>query len=649
MHERPVTLVVRLSSCLLAASLGLAGAGGQEPHDPEWEVWQVVEKDPVAATLAERGALQRQRNVPRLVVPFDFRFEDRLEASGIRFKNRVVDDGGKYYKMSHYDHGNGVAMADVDGDGLLDLYFVSQLGANGLWRNLGGGRFEDWTQRGGVAVSDRIGVSAAFADIDNDGDPDLVVTTVRGGTPIFENQGQGRFVERTQETGSNYVGHPSAPIFFDFDLDGGLDLLLVNVGSYTTEQLWNGAYVGRRDAFEGHLYPERGERSLLYRNLGSFRFAEVSAEVGLRDESWSGDALVLDLNRDRYPDFYLLNMQGDDHYYQNQAGRRFVDGTAMFPQTPWGTMGAVQLDFDNDGRLDFFLTDMHSDMSEEVGPDREHLKANIQFEERYLQGGTNNIWGNAFFHQLADGRFEEISDRLGVETYWPWGVSAGDLNADGYEDLFITAGMNFPWRYAVNSLLLNNGGREFVASEFILGVEPRRGGRTHGFWFALDCRGEDRDHGLCERRPNGRFHVEGALGSRSSLLVDLDRDGDLDIVTADFNSAPQILVSDLAQRSSVAAVEVVLVGKQSNRDGLGATVELDAGDRTQTRYKNGKSGYLSQSSFPLYFGLAGGRQVDRVRVWWPSGCRQTSAGPYPAGSRIVIEESCAAAPQGAGG
>ena len=131
----------------------------------------------------------------------DFQFTDRFAASGITFKHRIVDDAGKTYKAAHYDHGNGIAIADVDGDGLTDIYFVSQVGGNQLWKNLGGGKFQDITASAGVGVADKVSVSASFADIDNDGDPDLYVTTVRGGNMMFENDGHGHFKDITATAG----------------------------------------------------------------------------------------------------------------------------------------------------------------------------------------------------------------------------------------------------------------------------------------------------------------------------------------------------------------------------------------------------------------------------------------------------------------
>src|SRR5215470_565774 len=153
----------------------------------------------------------------------DFQFSDQYEASGITFEHHPVDDAAKNYKAVHYDHGNGLAVADVDGDGLLDIYFVNQLGGNQLWRNLGQGKFENITSKAGVGLEDKICVTASFADIDNDGLPDLFVTTVRMGNVLFKNLGQGKFKDITQESGLAGHGpprHSSGAVFFDFNNDG---------------------------------------------------------------------------------------------------------------------------------------------------------------------------------------------------------------------------------------------------------------------------------------------------------------------------------------------------------------------------------------------------------------------------------------------
>lgn len=583
----------------------------------------------------------------------DFSFADRQPASGIAFHHRIVDDSGRHYRPNHYDHGNGIALADVDGDGRPDLYFVNQAGPNGLWHNIGGGQFADHTERGGVALADRIGVTASFADLDNDGAPDLYVTNVRVGNVLFRNQGDGRFADISPGSGLDYKGHSSAALFFDYDRDGQLDLFLTNVGQYTERGepiavIGFAAeerpepyhyYVGFKDAFAGHLKPERTEPSLLFRNVGENRFVDVTEAVGIKADGWSGDAAVLDANADGWPDLYVLNMQGHDQFYENDQGQRFIDQSlAVFPRTPWGAMSAQLLDLDNDGHQDLYITDMHSDMSQDIGPEREKRKAQMQWSESFLRSGGRSIYGNAFYHRQADGTYAEISDSIGAENYWPWGLSAGDVNADGYEDVFITASMNYAFRYAVNSLLLNDRGAGFLDAEFALGVEPRREGRTAEPWFALDCAGEYAVHPDCEGR-SGPHVFWGALGSRSSALADLDGDGDLDIVTNEFNAPPMLLISDLSdQKADLNFLKIRLVGTRSNRDGLGAVVRVHTRTHTYTRVLDGKSGYLSQSLLPLYVGLGQASTAERILVQWPSGSAQTVSGPIESNQLVEIRE-----------
>ncbi len=624
-----------------AAPRGGSAAPGPEGQPPQGQPPQdIVHIPPVLVdeSWVEPRRDAQLRTTGDFDVVHDFRFADRVAESGITFVHRIVSDAGRSYKAVHYDHGNGIAAADVDGDGLLDLYFVTQVGANGLWRNLGGGRFEDVTEAAGVGVADRIGVTASFADIDNDGDPDLYVTTVRGGNVLFENDGAGTFRDITAASGLGYVGHSSGAVFFDYDRDGRLDLFLTNVGVYTTDEIGGDGYryfVGfEEDAFRGHLFPERTERSLLFRNEGGNRFVDVSEATGLDDRRWSGDANLVDLNDDGWTDLYVLNMQGDDEYWENVGGTRFAArGRDVFPRTSWGAMGIAVLDFNNDGRLDIYVTDMHSDMSREVGPADEKRKAVMIWDREMVGDGSTSIWGNAFFLNLGSGRFREVSDEIGAENYWPWGPSAGDLNADGYEDLFVASSMNFPFRYGVNTVLLNNAGTRFLDAEFILGVEPREGGLTTP-WFDL---------GEADRLPTFTgaardVTVMAARGSRSAVIFDLDDDGDLDIVTSEFNAAPMVLVSDLADRSGIRYLKVRLAGAASNRDGLGAVVRVTAGGRTYTQLHDGKSGYLSQSSLPLYFGLGAADSVERIDVRWPSGGDQTVPGPIGVNTLIVVAE-----------
>ncbi len=584
----------------------------------------------------------------------DFQFEDRSEESGITFVNRPVADAAKDFKSNHYDHANGIAAADVDGDGLIDLYFTSQRGRNELWKNLGGGRFEDITESAGVGLVDRVSVAASFADIDNDGDPDLFVTTTRHGNALFNNDGQGRFKDVTVESGVAYSGHSSSADFFDYDNDGLLDLLVTNVGQFTSEAVgYSGKreqqedpyYVGTNDSFGGHLFPSLSEPSILYHNEGNGRFTNVSNEMGFRHRAWSGDATPIDINKDGWMDLYILNMQGNDVYYENIGGVRFEDKSRdVFPTSVWGGMGVKSFDYNNDGLMDLYVTNMHADMWQLklniLGAEVEKRRAPPNtVPESYLQSRTpwKNVIGSGLFVRRPSGGFDEIATNVNADNYWPWGPSVGDLNADGFQDIFVASSMNYPYRYHVNSLLLNDEGKTFRDAEFILGIEPRSG-PTAVPWYTLDCDGVDAKHEHSEGR-SGAVEVWGAVGTRSAVIFDVDSDGDLDIVTIEFNSRPRVLLSNLSeQMTDMRYLVVKLQGKSSNRDGLGARVEVKTGDRVLTQVHDGQSGYLSQSALPLTFGLGDAAAIDAITIHWPGSKSQTIEGPIESNQVLLIEQ-----------
>jgi hypothetical protein len=320
-------------------------------------------------------------------------------------------------------------------------------------------------------------------------------------------------------------------------------------------------------------------------------------------------------------------------------------------------MGVKVFDYNGDGRLDLFVTDMHSDMhtnlmpTDMAGEERKSDTAAMK-HKFFPDGKAGLVFGNALYANRG-GTFEEVSDAAGVESYWPWGPSVDDLNADGWDDIFIASSMNYPYRYQPNALLLNEAGRHFVPAEFLLGVEPRPAGEMSKVWFTLDCKGAGFNHINCLAcaRPGvrdatcgpsdktGHRQAIGTLGSRSAVIFDLDGDGDLDIVTQEFGSEPRVLVSDLANKRSVNWLELTLAGTKSNREGLGAMVTVVLADgRRLVKTMDGRSGYLAQSAMPLYFGLGQVAQAERIEIEWPSGTKQTVSGPLPRGQKVVITE-----------
>ncbi len=559
------------------------------------------------------------------------RFEDIQPQSGIDFKQSIADGSGDYPFGVHFAHGSGVAAADIDQDGLIDLYFVNQMGSNRMYKNLGNGAFRDATAESGTGTSGMtytsgVGVGAAFADYDNDGDEDLFVLRTARGTMLFENDGHGVFTDVARERGVRYEGNPGAAVFFDYDRDGWLDLLLVNVGDFDAPEKGGVKPTG----FHHHTLTP-GEPAILWRNNGGKSFTDVTKQTGIVLNNWNGAAAITDLNSDGFPDVYATSLGGDDRLLLNIEGKRFEDATNVyFPKTVWGSFGAKFFDYDNDSRFDLYVTDMHSDMVSSLA--REHKDEKLRYEwivrenlEDALKFGYDpNRWinGNGFFRNRGDGSFKEISGEIGAETYWPWGISVGDVDADGFEDVFLASGMGNQDPYQENVLLKNESGRRFIHKEQEYGIEPRRNGNV-----------------IAEFLASGGRTLSGTRSSRSAVIFDMDGDGDLDIVTNEWNDAPLVLRNDLAQRKYVSHIKIALQGTRSNRDGLGSVVSVeDSRGGTQYRYLDGNSGYFGFSQLPLYFGFPDGAAPRAIAIRWPSGATQTVIPPPGATSLTIVEK-----------
>jgi hypothetical protein len=324
-------------------------------------------------------------------------------------------------------------------------------------------------------------------------------------------------------------------------------------------------------------------------------------------------------------------MFGASTLYRNNGDGTFTDVTrSALGRTSWGAIGSKAFDFDNDGKLDLLIADMHSDMwmPNSATPAMEEF-VKQHFKEKYptVVGGGDRfnapmaqavrqqmedafhirndevLFGNTLFRNRGGGKFDEVSDRTGVETWWPWGIATGDFDNDGYEDVFLPAGMGYPWFYWPNSLMMNNGDGTFTDRARAEGVEPPRGGIYQS-----------------ERIGN----KDAARSSRCAATADFSGTGRLDIVTNNFNDAPYYFKNDFPRKNYVA---FRLTGTRSNKDAVGALVRLYAGKEVMARQVQAAGGYLSQSSKTLHFGLGDRARVDRVEVRWPSGKRQTLEHP----------------------
>lgn len=546
-------------------------------------------------------------------------FNEASAAMGIDFRMQFLrNEQGENFKINLYDHGCGVAVGDIDSDGDDDLYFLNQLGSNGLYRNDGKGRFENVTEAAGVGLEDRICVGAAFNDYDNDGDQDLYVTSTRGGNTLFRNKGDGHFEDVTRIAGLSHIGHSQTASFFDYDQDGYLDLLLTNSAHWTEDQFdqRDNYYPGKGDLFV--LARSKPEANILYHNKRNGAFEDVTKSAGLSGKGWGGDIAVFDFDADGDQDVMITRMFGHSQLYRNDGKGKFLDVTRQtLGKVSWGAIGARSFDYDGDGLLDLYVTDMHSDMwmapdsspkdiqpavrySRVVGPrkdvdaDRVETEFQVAVDVRYEE----SIFGNSLYKNLGNGKFQETAEKAGMETFWPWSIATGDLDNDGDEDVFLPAGMGYPFYYWPNSLMMNNGKGAFTDQAASAGIEPPPGGKL---------------------QPEKIGKKPAPKSSRCAAVADLDGDGKLELIVNNFNSTPFVFQNTQPDKNYVA---FRLQGVRSNRDAVGALVTITAGGKRQVRQVQAAGGYLSQSSKILHFGLGDAKEVTAVEIVWPSGKRQ---------------------------
>lgn len=557
------------------------------------------------------------------------KFVECAVESGLDFRMAYLPaEQGEKFKINLYDHGCGVSVADVDGDGLDDVLLLNQLGPTKLFRNLGGMRFEDVTDASGElsrALDGKITSSAVFADADGDGDQDLYVATARAGNAFLVNDGHGKFTDVTKEAGLELVIESQSVAFFDADGDADQDLLVTNTARWTLDTWDDGSryWIGKarlEDLIASEKHPNR-----LYRNDGTGHFADVTDEAGMRGSGWGGDAAVFDYDEDGDLDVFVCNMFGASSLMANDGKGRFTDVmSATLGRTSWGAVGARAFDYDGDARLDLYVTDMHSDMwirsdthplfVEEDKKYKSFMEKAIELhsvtpaEARSIELSVGSrpeevVFGSTLYRNLGGGRFEETSARANAETFWPWGIAEGDYDLDGHVDVYIATGMGYPYFYWRAPLLHNQGDGTFAEVARAAGMDPPAGSAV----TVPDVDGKQRTR-----------------SSRSAAVADFDGDGRLDIVVNNFNDRAMLFRNVSAEGRWIG---LRLVGTKSGHDAGGAVARLTAGGRTQVRQVQAAGGYLAQSSRTLHFGLGDAESVDRIEITWPSGKVQVLEDP----------------------
>jgi len=531
------------------------------------------------------------------------------EASGVSFSNTLPQDSAvNIVSYLYYYNGGGVAAGDVDGDGLVDLYFTSNVGRNRLYRNLGHFRFEDVTDRAGVADTLGWKSGVTMADVNGDGHLDIYVSGVNepdiersGRNVLYVNNGEGTFTDRTDEYGLGFAGYGTQAAFFDYDGDGDLDMYLLN--SSTLSHLARSRSTSRtaRDS-------QAGDR--LYRNDGG-RFVDVSEQAAIYGsvEGFGLGIAISDLNLDGCLDIYIANdFPENDFLYLNNCDGTFRESiTEATGHTSRFSMGVDAADFNNDGRPDIAELDML--------PDDEHILKTAASAESYtlfelkLAAGYHPQYARNTL-QLNRGmvggrlRFSEIGQLAGIDaTDWSWAPLFADFDNDGLKDLFVT-----------NGIYRRPNDLDYIAA---LDSGPPNLAKMPHVPIANYAFHNNGDLTFTNRA--GDWGLSAREFSNGAAYADLDNDGALDLVVNNLN-APAAIYRNRARELDSAGhhyLTVALRGSGANTGGLGAKVMITAGGARQLVEVMPTRGFQSSVDPRAHFGLGAASHVDSLTVIWP--------------------------------
>ena len=550
------------------------------------------------------------------------------DLSGIDFRNDLVEtEAFNIIEYLYFNNGGGVAVGDINNDGLPDLYFTANQLSNKLYLNLGDFKFQDITEKAGVTDQEGWKTGVTMADVNGDGWLDLYVCHlgeykgIRGKNKLYINRGDQTFSEEGNEYGLDFAGFSTQAAFFDYDMDGDLDMYLLNHSVHSSRTY------GPSELRRG-IDPLAGDR--LYRNnldKGENRFEDVSSESGIyRSNIGYGLGIsIADLNLDGFPDMYISNdFHEDDYLYINQGDGTFKESFEdMMAYSSRSSMGSDIGDLNNDGFPDVFVLDMlpedESILKRSGGEDEYDLH---EIKRQY--GYKYQFVRNTLQLNLGNGMFSEIGRYSGVfATDWSWSPLICDMDNDGWDDIFIANGI-------------------FRRPNDLDYIDFLTNGKT-------DMRGLQKkdlpDKDLYEKMPldkleNYAYRNNGDLTfanmskawglniptfSNGAAYADLDRDGDLDLVWNNINDKASIYRNSVADTAGRHFLRVSFTGEGGNAFGIGAKVMIFNDGVVRYRENQPNHGFMSSATDGIHVGLGEWEQLDSIYIDWPSGKRQVLA------------------------
>ena len=539
----------------------------------------------------------------------------------------------------YYYNGGGVATGDINNDGLTDIYFTANhKNGNKLYLNKGNFQFEDITDKAGVAGTADWSTGVTMADVNGDGYLDIYVSVISnkyqltGHNMLFINNKNNTFSEKAKEYNLDFTGLCTQAAFFDYDRDGDLDCYLLNQSHHPHANIVDTSNRRKYDAMSG-------DRLYCNNMADSGRFTDVSAKAGIYQSNlgYGLGLAIADINQDGWDDIYIGNdFHENDYYYINKGNGQFTEsGASHFRHYSRFSMGNDVADYNNDGQPDIVTVDM-------LPPDEKVLKTygsdenpDIYKVKLEIQGYQKQYSKNCLQRNNGKGAsFSETSLLSGVSaTDWSWAPLFADFDNDGNKDLFISSGIvkrpvDLDYVRFISDLDMKKGRQKTDAydDEAIKGMPD---GSSHPYFFKGD----------------GKIHFEDVSDSwgtgdmkgfyNGAAYADLDNDGDLDVVINCIEAPAVVLKNNMPPKLST---KVVLRGNDKNRFGIGARVWLFSGGKMQYQQLMLTRGFQSSCDTKLHFGLDSTRIIDSLLVVWPNQKYQVVKN-IPAVEKITLEQS----------
>lgn len=539
------------------------------------------------------------------------------EESGIDFQNNINETQEyNYFRFQYTYNGAGVAIADINNDGLRDIYLTGNQVPDRLYLNKGNLHFEDISTKAGINNSGGFNFGVTAVDINSDGFQDFYIC--RSGHKdlnreranlLYVNQGNGTFKELARSYGLDDTGHSLQSAFFDYDNDGDLDVYLTNHPIDFGQNL--------KERMTKMKSPDAWEMDRLYQNNGNGSFSDVTAEAGLVNYGHGLGLVIFDINEDGWDDIYVANdYQSADFVYVNQKDGSFKDVMkTQFPHIPYYSMGVDVADLNNDGLMDLNVVEMLPENYKRrllnlssLTEKNYYIFQDVGFHHQYLRNGLMMNTGMEFFSDVAPMTGTEATD-------WSWATLLADFDNDGRQDILVTNGYLRDMQdkdYIKKAKIIKGQGTRMTRSQFdSICVSTKIRNYLYRNTGELQFDEIAKESGLSEKS----FSSGAAYG-------DLDNDGDLDLVINNVNLQLQpdpAFVYENLSANGKNHISLALEGPEKNPSGVGVRAILDMGDEQQFREARRTRGFLSAVEDRLHFGIEEGSEPKKLTVIWPDG------------------------------